>query len=282
MRRTFYSVSIALVFSLLFATNSFSRERKMKKIYDKTFAIVYKQRAFKDILIGILFDTTAFELVKFYKEAELQLEGKEYVNQKLVESIKEFTSKSYPDDSEAKIGLFSIFRKEFKKKNGTEFNISNKKHEEAYYEYESNYIQGVIDSFNKHKKLQLNYHPDWGYQKYDRLVFKIYLKNLSSNQPYIADIGKRTFIEDDKGNIYKPEGLVGPYPYTFDKPKLKSLIYEDRYRLFFPTHYKGKPIITKDTKYIKLVIYDLNGVEERELIWEIPFKYPQDDLMPFK
>lgn len=284
---TVKTLILILALSIFLAAPALSRERKMKELYGKVLDVIYQRSAEEDIKVAVFFETTAFEIAKIYKEAETQLEGKEWINKEFEELIKGFTGPSYPDDSKAKDNLCTIFRGKLERE-GAEFEIIageaffTDEQWEVYHEYESKYIQEVIDSFNKHSQLTSNYHPDWGYQKYDRLVFWIYLKNSGLSRPYIADIGKRTFLEDDKGNIYKSEGLVGPYPYTFDKPEFDELIYEDSYRLYFPVCYEDKPIIDEDTKYIKIVIYDLGGVDEREFIWELPFKYPGEDLVAFE
>lgn len=143
-------------------------------------------------------------------------------------------------------------------------------------DYINKYINEVVESFNSHSTLEAEYHPDWGYQEFGRLIFRIVLHNLSSNQPFIADINERTFLKDDKGNIYRPEQTDGPY--IKHKPEFDRLVDKDSYTVRFPAKHQGKPIINKDTKYLKIIIRGLNNVEEREIVWKLPFNYPKEDL----
>ena len=277
---------LSLVLNVFFVAPAICRERKMKELYDEVLSVILRATQEKDILVVVGFETTAYRIAEIYKDAETQLEQKEWINKKLEEFIKKFTGSAYPDDIKGKDNLYMTYVKSLQEKGEkvkmfVGFPLLNPKQKRAYYEYESKYIREVMDSFNKHSQLTNNYHPDSGYQCYDRLVFRIYLENLGAYSPYIADIGNRTFLEDDKGNIYKPEGRVGPYPYEFDKPKLDRLIHDDSYRLYFPARHEGKPIIHKDTKYIKIVIYDLGEVDQRQLIWELLFEYPKENLIIF-
>lgn len=72
-----------------------------------------------------------------------------------------------------------------------------------------------------------------------------------------------TFLKDDKGNIYKPLGWFNPGGAGHHRFGIIRLSSKDS---------NGKDIISKKTKYITLVIKDIDNVKERSFQWRFPLK----------
>ena len=83
--------------------------------------------------------------------------------------------------------------------------------------------------------LRDEYDDRWGLTLYSRLVFTVYLSSGESQlKPYIADIGARTFLVNQRGARFQPSGTFNYYPYQSDRPEGEVLDGKTYYRVFFP------------------------------------------------
>ena len=130
----------------------------------------------------------------------------------------------------------------------------------------------------KYPLLRHTYDERWGVTLFSRLVFQVYIDNTESElRPRISDIGDHIFLVDEEGVRYRPSGLDGPYPYSFDRPQREFLDGKEIVRLFFPNRQADRrtPIVTEESKYVELLIEGFGGEQIRRLRWDLPITYPQ-------
>ncbi len=94
------------------------------------------------------------------------------------------------------------------------------------------------------------------------LAFEVRMKTHSVDLDSYK-MEKLTFLKDDKGNIYKPLGWFNPGGGGHHRLGIIKLSSKDG---------NGKDIINKKTKYITVVIKDVDNVKERSFQWKFPLK----------
>ena len=146
-------------------------------------------------------------------------------------------------------------------------------------EYVRRLMAKLYDS--KYPLLRHTYDERWGITLFSRLVFHLYIDNSESDlRPRISDIGDHVVLVDEQGQRYRPSGLDGPYPYSFDRPQREFLDGKQIVRLFFPNRKADRqtPIVTSESKYIELLIEGIGGEQIRRLRWDLPITYPQPPI----
>ena len=229
------------------------------------------------IFVQATLHTMAFELAQAYARAEKEGLDQGQLKSRLQTLIHTFVDAKYPAEDGTDINNLYLQYLVFV---DPDFDAGNPLEKKVFDAFRANYIRQLLDKVYDRNQptLRREYDERWGITLYSRLVFSIYLDNKESDlSPAIADIGERTFLLDDQGQRYRSSGLAGPYPYKGSRPKSETLEGEAIYQLFFPNRKSDRktPIITKDSKYIELVIEGLGDVPERRLRWDFPLQYPE-------
>ena len=143
------------------------------------------------------------------------------------------------------------------------FDVRNPLQKRAFDIWRAEYIRRVVDAIYdpKFPILRDRYDDRWGLTlSTSRLVFTVYLSSGESQlKPYIADIGARTFLVNQKGARFQPSGTFNSYPYESDRPEGEILDGKTYYRVFFP-NLKGDdkaPLVRRDDDYLELQIENL-------------------------
>ncbi|RKY66287.1 MAG: hypothetical protein DRQ02_09070 [Candidatus Latescibacterota bacterium] len=243
-----------------------------QQIFRKTFNLVTRGETAGGVYVQVTFRTFAFELAGLYSQAEKFGWDRIQLESKIKETIDYFATSEYPPEEELGLrNLYQIYTALFPL-----FEPNNPLHRKQYENFRKDYVRRILKRIYEGNILRNYYTDKWGYEKYDRLDFSIYLENKGTEPPVIADIGQRTFLEDEAGNRYRPIGLFDPYPHDFDRPRQSTLKDSDRYRVFFVNRKTdGNRIITKQTRFIKLIIENLGKRAERGFRWDLPFEYPE-------
>ncbi|HID10945.1 MAG TPA: hypothetical protein EYP17_06555 [Candidatus Latescibacteria bacterium] len=245
-----------------------------QRMYSKVLRAVVRNREVEGIYVQVVFRTTAFELARLYAEADKKGWDKDQVRGKLRYLVLMFADSPYPSHDRGLLSFYQIY-----KALDPGFDPENPLQRAQYEVFRNRYVDKVVDQMLNPRLpgLRERYLEEWGYDLYGRLVFSFFLENRGGKAFPVRDIGERIFLEDDKGNRYRPSGLAGPYPYEYDRPKVDSLETTIRFRLFFVNRRSdgGPPIVREDTQYIKLVIENWGGRPVWEFRWDLPLKYPE-------
>ncbi|RKY57171.1 MAG: hypothetical protein DRP94_09500, partial [Candidatus Latescibacterota bacterium] len=241
------------------------------RMYSQVLRQVARSLEFEGTYVQVIFRTTAFEIARLYAEAEKKGWDEGQIRGKLRYLVLVFVDSPYPPG-----GLLSFYQ--IYKALDPSFDPENPLQRAQYEVFRNRYVDKVVDTFLNPAlpSLRERYLEEWGYDLYGRLVFSFYLENRGGKAFPVKDIGRHIFLEDDKGNEYRPVGLAGPYPYDYDVPP-ESLETTARFRLFFVNRRSDgrPPIVREDTRQLKLVIEDWGGRPRWEFAWDLPFRYPE-------
>lgn len=252
-----------------------SEKEPMEILYDRISAMVTKHRTEGDIHVQVTFRPFSFEIARLYRDAERYGWDRDQLRDKLRRHVEGFEGADYPAADGTDIN--NLFYQYLVYVNPS-FDAMNPMHRDHFRNFKEHHVEQVVGKVYDITQdvLRNKYDDRWGYVQYSRLVFSIQLENRGAVPPPISEIGSRTFLTDEEGNRYRPSGMSGPYPYSFDHPRGDLLEASDGYRVFFPNRKTdGTPIITEGTGIIRLAIEDLGGVKERTFEWNLPFVYPK-------
>jgi len=243
----------------------------MEEAFNRTFNLVTKSSTAGGIYVEVTFRTFAFDIAWLYYEAERSGWDQTQLEDQIRGVINYFATSEYPGERELGLrNLYQIYTTLY-----PSFDVDDPAQRFGFETFRNNYLTRVLNRIYQGDILRDYYSDKWGYAKYDRLDFSIYMENRGVEPLPIADIGARTFLVDEGGVRHAPRGLFGPYPHKFDRPRGEVLEHADRYRVFFVNRtLEGDPIVTTETRLVKLVIYGLGGVPRREFKWNLPFHYP--------
>ncbi len=241
-------------------------------IFKETFILLTRGETAGGVYVQVTFRTFAFELAGLYSQAEKLGWNRIQLEDKIKETIDYFATSEYPPEEEIGLrNLYQMYTALF-----PFFDSNNRLHRVQYENFRRDYVRRILKRIYGGNLLRNCYTDKWGYDKYDRLDFSIYLENKGIDPPAIANIGQRTLLEDETGNRYSPRGLFNLYLHDFDRPRQGILKDSDRYRVFFVNRKAdGDRIITEQTKFIKLVIQNLGEMAERKFRWDMPVEYAE-------
>ncbi len=246
----------------------------IQRMYSQVLQAVARSREVEGTYVQVIFRTTAFELARLYAEAEEKGWDENQIRAKLRYLVLVFVDSPYPPNDRGLLSFYQIY-----KALDPGFDPGNPVQRAQYEVFRNRYVDKVVDQMLNPRLpgLRERYLEEWGYDLYGRLVFSFFLENRGGNAFPVKDIGGRIFLEDDKGNRYRPFGLAGPYPYEYDRPRVDSLETTAHFRLFFVNRRSDgrPPIVREDTKYIRLVIEDWGGQPFWEFRWDLPLRYPE-------
>ena len=221
--------------------------------------------------------TFAYEIARQYALAEKQDLVQDQLASRLRELVHSFIDARYPMTDGTDINNLYL---QYLVYIDDKFDPTNPLQKAQFDAWRSEYVRRLMGRVYdiKYPLLRDDYDERWGRTLYSRLVFSIYIENTESDlEPYVADIGDKTFLVDEEGNRYPPSGTAGPYPYEFDRPEKEYLDGKLVYRLFFPNRRADRktPIITSQSKYLELIVEDVGLEPVRTLRWDLPLQYPE-------
>ena len=228
------------------------------------------------IFVQATFRTFAYEIARIYAEAETAGLGQEQVTSRLREFVYAWVDAPYPMEDGTDVN--SLYYQYLVFVN-PDFDVTNPIQKAQFDTWRNQYVRRLLGILydRKYPMLRPVYDERWGYGLYSRLVFTIYIDGEESGaHPYIADIGERTSLIDERGVRHSPSGTAGAYPYDFDRPEHEHLKKKAVYRLYFPNRRADRrtPILTTDSRRVSLVIDGLGSDPERRLDWDLPLPYP--------
>lgn len=244
---------------------------------DRVWRLVNRSHTGADgIFVQATFRTFAYEVARIYAEAEIAGLGQEQVTSRLREFIYDYIDAPYPMADGTDVNSLYLQYLVFV---NPDFDVTNPLQKAQFDTWRGQYVRRLLGILydGKYPLLRPVYDERWGYGLYSRLVFTIYIDGEESGaHPYIADIGERTFLIDERGVRHRPSGTDGAYPYKFDRPEQDYLKRKAVYRLYFPNRRADRrtPILTSDSRRVSLVIEGLGSEPERRLDWDLPVLYP--------
>ena len=228
------------------------------------------------VLVQAALHTFAYEIARAYARAEREDLGQEQLEYRIKQLLYSYVDGTYPTEDGTDIN--SLYFQYLIYVNPS-FDVRNPLHKRSFDIWRSEFIRRVVDAIydSKFPILRDQYDDRWGLTLYSRLVFTVYLSSGESQlRPYIADIGARTFLVDQRGARFQPSGTFNSYPYESDRPEGEVLDGKTYYRVFFPNRKDDKmPIVGRDDDYLELHIEGLGDVPLRTLRWELPLAYPE-------
>lgn len=229
------------------------------------------------VLVQATLHTFAYEISRAYARAEREGLGQEQLEYRIKQLLYSYVDGTYPAEDGTDIN--SLYFQYLIYVNPA-FDVRNPLHKRAFDIWRAEYIRRVADAIYdpKFPILRDRYDDRWGLVLYSRLVFTVYLSNEESQlKPYIADIGARTFLVNQRGVRSQPSGTFNFYPYESDRPEGEVLDGKTYYRVFFPNRKSDDktPIVRRDDEYLELQIENLGDVPLRTLRWELPLAYPE-------
>lgn len=228
------------------------------------------------VLVQATWHTFAYEIARAYGRAEREGLGQEQLEYRIKQLLYSYVDGTYPAADGTDIN--SLYFQYLVYVNPS-FDAHNTLHKSVFNNWRAEYIRRVVDAIYdpKFPILRDRYDDRWGLTLYSRLVFTIYLSSGESQlKPYIADIGARTFLVDQRGGRFQPSGTFNFYPYESDRPEGEVLDGKTYYRVFFPNRQGDDktPIVRRDDAYLELQIEGLGDVPVRTLRWDLPLAYP--------
>ena len=229
------------------------------------------------VLVQATLHTFAYEISRAYARAEREGLGQEQLEYRIKQLIYSYVDGTYPTEDGTDIN--SLYFQYLIYVNPS-FDARNPLQKRAFDIWRSEFIRRVVDAIydSKFPILRDQYDDRWGLTLYSRLVFTVYLSSGESQlKPYIADIGARTFLVDQRGARFQPSGPFNSYPYKSDRPEGEVLDGKTYYRVFFPNRKidDTTPIVGRDDDYLELQIEGLGDVPLRTLRWDLPLAYPE-------
>ena len=263
------------VVCLLGCSRQGPQKKPMEILYDRVFGMLTRHRTEGDVYVQVTFRPFAFEVLRLHRDAERYEWARDQLRDKLRRHVEGFESANYPASDGTDIN--NLFYQYLIYVNPS-FDTMNPMHRDHFENFKKHHVEQVLRKVYDitKKMLRSRYDERWGYAQYSRLVFTVQLEDRGAASHPIADIGRRTILVDEQGNRYRSSGMSGPYPYAFDHPRSDVLEGSDGYRVFFPNRKSdGTPVVTEDTRAVRLIIENLGGVEERVFTWDLPFPYPE-------
>lgn len=229
------------------------------------------------VLVQATLHTFAYEIARAYVRAEREDLGQEQLEFRIKQLLYSYVDGTYPTEDGTDIN--SLYLQYLIYVNPS-FDVHNPLQKRAFNIWRAEYIRRVVDTIYdpKFPVLRDRYDDRWGLTLYSRLVFTVYLSSGESQlKPYIADIGARTFLVNQRGMRFQPSGTFDYYPYQSDRPEDEVLDGKTYYRVFFPNRKRDDktPIIQRDDDYLELQIENLGEVPVRTLRWERSLAYPE-------
>jgi hypothetical protein len=271
---------LSLCIFLLAASGCRSERVKgpFEQIEDDAWRVVNKKDVGDDgIFVQATLRTFAYEIAHAYSRAEHEGLGQEQLEYRLKQRIHSYVDGTYPAQDGTDFNSLYLQYLVFV---NPDFDPDNPVQKSKFNTFRSEFIRRIVRLVYDLKFPMLRDHYDerWGLTLYNRLVFVVHLNGEEAeSNPFIADIGERTFLVDQDGNRYQPSGTAGPYPYESDRPTTELLGDKAYYRVFFPNRRADKktPIVNRDTQWLELEIRGLGSESVRTLRWEFPLDYPE-------
>lgn len=244
----------------------------------ETWRVTNKSHVGRDgIFVQATLRTFAYEISQLYSEAEKAGLDQSQFESRLRELVHLFVDGSYPVEDGTDINNLYL---QYLVYVDRDFDPTNRLEKAKFDAWRSEYIRRLIAKIYdfKYPLLRHTYDERWGVTLFSRLVFQVYIDiGESELRPRISDVGDHIYLIDEAGERYRPSGLDGPYPYSFDRPQREFLEGKQVVRLFFPNRKADRttPIITADSKYVELLIEGFGGEQVRRLRWDLPLVYPQ-------
>ena len=222
-------------------------------------------------------NTFAYEISRAYARAEREDLGQEQLEYRIKRAIYSYVDGTYPAADGTDIN--SLYFQYLVYVNPS-FDARNPLQKKQFDIWRDLYVQRLVDAIydRKFPILRPMYDDRWGLTLYNRLVFTVYLSNEDASiKPFIADIGSRTFLVNQRGERFVPSGNYKSYPYESDRPDGEVLDGTTYYRVFFPNRKADKktPIVQHDDDHLELYIEGLGNEPVRKLRWDLPFAYPE-------
>lgn len=229
------------------------------------------------VLVQATLHTFAYEIARAYARAEREDLGQEQLEFRIKQLLYSYVDGTYPAEDGTDINNLYF---QYLIYVNPSFDVHNPLQKRAFNIWRAEYIRRVVDSIYdpKFPILRDRYDDRWGLTLYSRLVFTVYLSSGESQlNPYIADIGARTFLVNQRGTRFQPSGTFDYYPYQSDRPEGEVLDGKTYYRVFFPNRKRDDktPIIRRDDDYLELQIENLGDVPLRTLRWDRSLAYPE-------